>query len=230
MHSMTPLLILKRSALVTAASLGILLVSAAPAWAHVTIDPSSAPKGSDAVLAFTVPNETEDANTTQVLVVFPSDHPIADASVEAVPGWTANVEHARASKPIQTDEGAVNEYVSEITWTGGSIPPGQFQEFKVAVGLPDDASALTFKALQTYSNGTIVRWIETPAPGGEEPEHPAPVLKLTSTSTDSGNAAAAESSNDDDSNALAIIAIGVGGVALIVGVIALLRRPRATVN
>jgi uncharacterized protein YcnI len=227
---MTPRLILTRSAIVTAAVFGLLLVAASPAWAHITIDPSSAPKGSDAVLAFTVPNETENANTTQVVVVFPSDHPIADASVEAVPGWTANVQHARASKPIQTDAGEVNEYVSQITWSGGSIPPGQFQDFNVAVGLPDDADSLTFKALQTYSNGTVVRWIETTAPGGEEPEHPAPVLKLTSASTADANPAPTQSSSssDDDSNALAIVAIVVGGVALIVGVIALLRRPRTT--
>jgi uncharacterized protein YcnI len=227
---MTPRLTLTRATVVTGALLGLLLVAASPAWAHITIEPSSAPKGSDAVLAFTVPNETEDANTTQVVVVFPSDHPIADASVEAVAGWTANVEHARSSKPIQTDTGQVNEYVSQITWSGGSIPPGQFQEFKVAVGLPDDANSLTFKALQTYSDGTIVRWIETTAPGGEEPEHPAPVLTLTSASTDNANATATQSSSssDDDSNTLAIVAIIVGGVALIVGVVALLRRPRTT--
>jgi uncharacterized protein YcnI len=220
-------MILTRAAVATAGLLGLVLVAASPAWAHITIDPSSAPKGSDAVLAFTVPNETENANTTQVVVVFPTDHPIADASVEAVPGWTANVEHAHSSTPIQTDEGSVNEYVSRITWSGGSIPPGQFQEFKVDVGLPDDANSLTFKALQTYSNGTIVRWIETAAAGGEEPEHPAPVLTLTSASSNSSTTATqSSSSSDDDSNTLAIVAIVVGGVALIVGVIALLRRPR----
>ena len=35
---------------------------------------------------------------------------------------------------------------------------------------------MVFKALQTYSDGNVVRWIEEPVDGGEEPEHPAPVL------------------------------------------------------
>lgn len=202
---------------------------ATPAFAHVTIDPEQAPKGSDAVLAFNVPNEMDNANTTQVVVVFPTDHPIADASTEAVPGWTVKIDKAASTTPISTDSGTVNERVSQITWSGGSIPPGQFQQFRVALGLPANADSLTFKALQTYSNGQIVRWIETSAPGGAEPEHPAPVLKLTSSSeTATAAPASSSSSNDNDSNALAIVAIVVGGLALIVGAIALLRRPRVS--
>jgi uncharacterized protein YcnI len=221
--------VIKRSML-AGLVVAIVVLGAAPAWAHIEIDPAEAPKGSDAVLAFTVPNEMDNANTTQVVVVFPTDHPIADASTEPVPGWTATVETATSSTPIKTDSGTVNERVSQITWKGGSIAPGQFQQFRVAVGLPDNADSLTFKALQTYSNGTVVRWIETSAPGGAEPEHPAPVLKLTSGSTTSANTAASSSSstNDSDNNALAIVAIIVGGLALIAGAVALLRRPRVS--
>jgi Domain of unkown function (DUF1775) len=36
-----------------------------------------------------------------------------------------------------------------------------------------------FKALQTYSDGDVVQWIEPTVKGGAEPEHPPPVLKLT---------------------------------------------------
>lgn len=60
------------------------------------------------------------------------------------------------------------------------MAPGQYQGFRVMLGhLPDDAGSLTFKALQTYSNGDIVRWIDVPQPGQAEPDHPAPVLTLT---------------------------------------------------
>src|SRR3954471_12502150 len=69
----------------------LVLIGAAPAWAHVTISPSSAPKGSDAVLTFNVPNEEADVNTTVVQVKFPDEHPIADASVQPIAGWTAEV-------------------------------------------------------------------------------------------------------------------------------------------
>jgi hypothetical protein len=36
---------------------------------------------------------------------------------------------------------------------------------------------LTFSAIQTYSSGEEVAWIET-AGGGAEPEHPAPTVQL----------------------------------------------------
>ena len=60
------------------------VVVGGPAWAHVSITPGAAPKGSFAVLSFNVPNEEATANTTKVVIVFPTDHPIGDASVEAV--------------------------------------------------------------------------------------------------------------------------------------------------
>ena len=71
--------------------------------------------------------------------------------------------------------------VSRITWTaqGPGIRPGQFDQFTISVGpLPSAATSLTFKALQTYSSGEVVRWIEQAAPGAPEPAHPAPTIRL----------------------------------------------------
>ena len=36
------------------------------------------------------------------------------------------IDKAASTTPISTDSGTVNERVSQITWSGGSIPPGQF--------------------------------------------------------------------------------------------------------
>ena len=155
------------------------VVVGGPAWAHVSITPDSAPKGSFTVLSFNVPNEEATAKTTEVAIVFPTDHPIGDASVEAIPGWTVKVDKKQLDKPIQTDEGEVTEAVSQVTWSGGTIEPERFQQFTVEVGLPDDADSLEFKALQTYDDGTVVRWIEPTPASGAEPEFPAPVLTLT---------------------------------------------------
>ena len=84
---------------------------------------------------------------------------------------------------LKTDDGTITDAVSEITWTGGKIAAGHYEDFDVAFGqLPEDTGQLVFKTLQTYSDGTIARWIEEPQ-GGEEPENPAPVLKLTAGTT-----------------------------------------------
>ncbi|HEY5078069.1 MAG TPA: DUF1775 domain-containing protein, partial [Acidimicrobiia bacterium] len=80
---------MRRFTIVLATAALALVAAAAPAWAHVKVEPESAPKGSDAVLAFVVPNEKDPQTTTKVVVQFPTDHPIAEALVEPIAGWTA---------------------------------------------------------------------------------------------------------------------------------------------
>jgi hypothetical protein len=69
---------------------------------------------------------------------------------------------------------------TQVTWSGGQISPGAFDLFTLFGGpLPTNTSKLVFKAIQTYSDGTVVRWIETPTKGAPAPENPAPTLVLT---------------------------------------------------
>jgi len=164
------------------------MVLAAPAGAHVTIDPGEAAKGSDAVLSLVVPNENDTTSTTKIEVQLPRDRPLADVRVQPKPGWTVTTTTRQLAKPVTTDEGKVSEVVDTITWDGGSIGPGQFDLFTIAAGpLPTKGKQLVFKTLQTYSDGTVVRWIETPTKGGGEPEHPAPVLRLEAASEAHGH-------------------------------------------
>lgn len=198
----------KRLVGLVVAALSVLAVS--PALAHVTVNPSSAEKGSFSKLTFRVPNESDTASTVSIEVNFPTDAPLAFVSVKPVPGWTAKVERAKLAVPVTAFGEEITEAVSKITWSGGKIGPGEFQEFDVSAGpLPEKASSLIFKALQTYDDGEIARWIdETPA-SGEEPEHPAPVLTLTA-------AASEESDKAEDDDGGAGMATGLSAVALVV--------------
>jgi uncharacterized protein len=209
-----------------------LMVLAGPASAHVTVSPSSAPKGSDAVLTFVAPNEKDNATTTKVEVQFPTDHPIADALVQAMPGWSSEVATLHVATPIQTDNGPVNTAVKSVTWTatdGKGITQGHFNEFAVSVGLPDDASSLTFPAIQTYSDGSTVNWVQVTPPGGPEPDMPAPVLTLTAgessttptTAATTGSASSTVSKSDvDNAKTIGIIGVIIGAIGLIVAVVA----------
>ncbi|MEO9137818.1 MAG: YcnI family protein [Jatrophihabitans sp.] len=212
-----------------------LFALASPATAHVTVSSPGATQGGYAVVTFLVPNEQAAANTTKVEVQFPTDTTFASASVQPIAGWTAVPAKTALAKPITTDDGVITEGVSTITWTASAdaaIKPGQFQQFNVSVGpLPEKAS-ITFKAIQTYSNGDVVRWIETPAPGStEEPEHPAPMLTLAAATGDAhahgGDSAASPSvsarpevsaSGGDSSNT---VPVGVSIIALVLAVGAL---------
>lgn len=171
---------MKRSLLVMLAAGAALVLPATSALAHVTVNPREATGGGYAKLAFRVPNERDNASTTKLEVNLPADHPFASVSVRPQAGWTYAVEKTKLDPPIKVHDNEISEVVSKITWTGGKILPGEFNEFEVSVGpLPSDADSITFKAIQTYSNGEVVRWIEEATPGGGEPERPAPVLKLT---------------------------------------------------
>jgi uncharacterized protein YcnI len=221
--------------------MGAVFLFGGPAWAHVTINPESALKGSDAVLAFSVPDESETLSTTDVQVFFPKDHPIAEALQQPIPGWTSSVTTFKPAKPIKTDTGTVTEAVESVTWKGGSIAPGHFQQFVVSVGLPADASALAFPTLQTYSDGSVVRWIEGEPPGGGEAEHPVPTLTLTSATdgattpttaavtTGAQGKNLATKSDVDSAKSLGVVGVIVGAIGLVaaIGAIVLGRRPRS---
>jgi uncharacterized protein YcnI len=169
-------------------ALSVVVLVAGPAAAHVTIDPGSARKESTTKFSFQVPNEKDNASTVGLEVTFPSDHPIASVSVLEKAGWGFSIEKQPLPKPIKSPfGGVVTEAVSKITWTGGEIQPGAFDLFTVRAGpLPKNVSKLEFSASQTYSDGEVVQWIEPTVKGGDEPEHPAPVLKLTTASGESG--------------------------------------------
>lgn len=199
------------------------LGGAAPAWAHVTVHPTSLPAGSsDVELTFRVPNERDDANTVELQVFFPSDLPLLTVDVLPVPGWSATVQTQTLAKPVQTDDGPVNQVVSQVTWkaTAGGIGQGQYEDFPVAAGsVPDHAAQLTFKALQTYSSGEIVRWIEVAEPGHPQPDFPAPVLTLTPASASTvGTGASAGTSQASSSSTSAVV---LAAVSLVIAVVSL---------
>jgi uncharacterized protein YcnI len=176
-----------RLVVLAALAVGMVAVLAVPAGAHVSITPSSAPKGGFQVLSFNVPSEEASANTVKLEVTIPTKNPIAFVSYQPMPGWTVAVEKTTLAKPVQSDDGEVTEAVSKITWTAtnGGLTPGQFDLFTISAGpLPTKTNKLTFKAVQTYDNGEVVSWIQQTVKGAPEPEHPAPTLTLTAASSD----------------------------------------------
>ena len=165
-------------ALITTAASGAamsiaLLAGAGTASAHVHVDADGAAPGSTSVLTFRVPGESETgALTTQFSVTLPN---VASARTEVMPGWTARLDRDAAAGTVRS-----------VTWTAApsvGISSDQFALFNVSVTLPDQPT-VTLPATQTYSDGTVVRWDQPPLPGGGEPEHPAPELKLTGASAE----------------------------------------------
>jgi uncharacterized protein YcnI len=208
------------------------------ASAHVTVHSDDAVRGaSDAAVMFRTPNEEDHAATVKLQVFFPTRHPLLDVLVEPHPGWHFTTKVSTLPTPVTTDDGKITSAVSEVTWTADStkngLQPGEADDFVVTAGQLPTSPTATFRALQTYSNGDVVKWIESQAPGADEPEHPAPVLRLApdhSTDTVATTApstqatAASASSSDGVGRGLAIAALVVALVAAALGARGMTRR------
>ncbi|HWC36482.1 MAG TPA: YcnI family protein [Mycobacteriales bacterium] len=229
---------LRTGVVAVAASVGVAAL-AAPALAHVTVTTiGPATQGGYAVLDFKVPSESDTASTIKLDVTF--DTPVASADPQIVPGWTIKTKQVKLPQPVTTDDGTITVGVGEIVWTANGttakdgVPPGDFQQFFVSAGTLPTADKMTFRAIQTYSDGSVVKWIEPTIEGQPEPDHPAPSLVLTPADATSSTpaataptAASTASVKDSTSRALGIAGIVVGALGLLTAVAALGRRRNA---
>jgi uncharacterized protein YcnI len=238
----------RRLTVIAAATGASILAFAGSASAHVSVQPGSATQDSYAKVSFRVPNEREDAGTTKLEVTLPADKPLTSVQTRTMPGWKSEVEKTKLATPIDNHGKQLTEVVSKITWTadaGVRVNPGTFEEFEVSMGkLPSDTDKLVFKAIQTYDNGEIVRWIDVPGPDGKEPQYPAPTLKLTPKAAADAPAAAKptdpkaaddkatvaaksdDKSSDSTARTLGVVGIVVGVLGLGAGVFGVLRAAR----
>jgi uncharacterized protein YcnI len=215
-----------------AAAVLVTLAGAVPAGAHVTVNPEEWAADDFARFDVRVPTERA-ADTTKVSVKLPEG--IFFVSFQPKAGWHRTVKMVKLSKPVELFGDKITERVASVTWTGGRIRPGEFDEFGMSAKLPNTpGKSLVFPAVQTYSSGEVVRWIGPP-----DSEEPAPAVKLTAAEGEAGGSAPAAqqaqppAGDEDDggSDTLAIIALIVAVAALAAGVAALvLRRPRQRVT
>lgn len=155
-----------RKILLTATAAVAMAMAAAPAWAHVTIQPNEAIAGGFQTFFVQVPNERDDASTTKVEVQFP---PVfASVSFQDVEGWDREIKTVEFDEPIEAFGEEVTEGVGSVTFSGGEVGPGEFVRFPFSVG-PLPVGGLEFKAIQTYDSGEVVRWV-----GPVDADEPAP--------------------------------------------------------
>ncbi|NEB39979.1 DUF1775 domain-containing protein [Streptomyces sp. SID14515] len=144
-----------------ALALTAVLVSAAPAFAHVEVQ-SETPQAlaQNVSITFEAEAESDSAGITEMRVVLPEGISPADVTLRGQPaGWKLKAGS------------------DDFTIGGPPVPVGTNAVFTVKVRQLPDAEELAFKTIETYSDGKISRWIEIPT-GDSRPEQPAPILKL----------------------------------------------------
>jgi uncharacterized protein YcnI len=214
--------------IIGAAGAALLLALAAPAAAsaHVTVSPNTASAGSYALLNVKVPNESATAVTNKIELSLPTDTPFTSVSYVPVAGWSADLVREALPSPVKVGDNTITEAVTKVIWTadpGFEITAGQLQVFPLSLGPVPDVGSIVFPAEQTYSDGTVVSWVET----GNGAEHPAPVLYVNDAPAGDHHGDAApepSSSSDAVARTLGIGGLVVGAVGIVVAVAALRRK------
>jgi uncharacterized protein YcnI len=142
----------RRCVIVAACSIALLLV-AAPAFAHVGVDAESARPGAETLWQIHVPNESDSAATTMVELRLPDGFVFVTAGRNR--GWDVSA------------DGDV------VTIEGGRIEAGADADFRIRVQNAPTRGDYPVPALQTYSDGEVVRWT-----GEAGSDKPAPVVTL----------------------------------------------------
>lgn len=216
-----------RAAVAAAAALAL----APTASAHVTLNPPEWEAEGFARFAIRVPTERPDASTTKVAVKIPEG--VFFVSFQPKPGWKREVKMAKLDQPVELLGDQVTERVDTVTWSGGTIRPGEFDEFGMSARMPEEAGKeLVFPAIQTYSSGEVVRWIGEP-----DADQPAPRVRVLPAAEEleaaPARTPAATPRGEDESGdqTLAIVALIVGVAGLAAGLAALVatRRRRGAV-
>lgn len=132
-----------------------LLLAAAAAQAHVSLDQKTASAGAYQKLTFRVGHGCDGSASTAITVTMPEGFNGAKAMPK--PGWTISAANPR-----------------EISWKGGPLPDAQFDEFNLLVKLPDAPGMHVFKVVQQCEKGRV-EWTELPGVAGK---FPAPVLEV----------------------------------------------------
>ena len=116
----------------------VALALAAPAGAHLSIDPASVHTGDLVDLVFSVPNVGDAMGIDHVTLGIPQDFELDD--MEAKPGWT----------PSRTGQA--------VTWSGGLIPKGTFARFSIRGTAPSKPETVLFNVLVGDRTGKSITY------------------------------------------------------------------------
>ncbi|MBB4687134.1 YcnI family copper-binding membrane protein [Amycolatopsis jiangsuensis] len=226
--------VIRRAGVLAATVAATGLLGAGIASAHVTANvygeqPS---KGGYGTIFFRVPNEDATQGTVKLEVDLKPEYGVGSVRTKPIPGWSAAVTKSPLAQPVTTASGTkITEAVTKVVWTaqaGTKIGPDEFQEFEISGGpLPGNVDELAFPAIQTYDGGKVVSWNEPTPASGEEPEHPAPTVKLAAAESEDGHDAAASSDTSSGTGTEAASASSdttarwLGGAGLVVGALGL---------
>lgn len=159
-----------------------LALATGPAFAHVTLERAEATAGGSYKAVFRVPHGCDGKPTVAVRVKIPEG--FIGVKPMPKPGWTLDKVKGRYAKAYELFGTPVSEGVIAVSWSGGSLPDDEYDEFVLrgtfAGDLPE-GSVVYFPIVQECPEGAVERWIDVPAAGqsSDDVKMPAPAVTLT---------------------------------------------------
>lgn len=171
-----------------------LLTCSSPAFAHAVMAVREAAPGAPYRGIVQVMHGCAGSPTVSVRVTIPDG--VAGARPMPKPGWTLSTVRGPYARPYSNGHSEATEGVTEIAWTGGSLPDDQFDEFTFQARIAESftpGAVIRFPIVQTCAAGEA-RWTEVPAAGQDVHalRYPAPGVTVVAATS----AAAATSGSD----------------------------------
>lgn len=140
----------------------------------VTTSPAQVRQGDAIQLSVLVPADKPGTRTTRIELTMPADAPIGEVYPLSVPDWAPTITTRTLDQPVPGMHAAeLNQVTHSVSWLrmpGTGTGPARLP---LGMGPMPATDRLTFTVVQTYDDGTVVRWAD-PAGGA----HPAPTVAL----------------------------------------------------
>jgi len=177
----------------------------ASVFAHVVVTPDQAGIGQELIFNVSVPNEKNVA-ITKVRLVVPVG--VQDVVPTVNPGWTIDTEGSP-------------DAISAIDWTG-VIPVGQRGDFSFSAQVPAHSTQLDWKAYQTYADGTVVHWDQTPA-GSDDATGNAGPYSVTTVVNDLTH----QTTSKESGSSLPVFAILLSAFAIVISLLGIVAHRKS---
>ncbi len=149
------------------------------AQGHVGLEKPEAERGKSYKAVLKIPHGCDGSPTHTVRVEIPEGF----IGVKPMPkaGWTLKTKRGPYARSYGYYHGPLKEGVTQIEWSGGSLPDDHYDEFVAAgyVAKELEADALYFKVSQVCDKGEL-KWVDIPGEGvsAHDLKAPAAVLKI----------------------------------------------------